>query len=399
MSSAPKELRNREEDTATFREFREYTRGTLDVDHQDVYPIAGLIQDEEVAEALMFMAESYSPSAAEIEAGMPRSFWDTSLAQKAIRKYGTKRATRAVEEGNQTLTAFLTGLPSYNADISGLHTINRLSDWLIHSEQTKLIYLAALMGRGKTDLALTLLQMVWYHYHRLQQAEQAKDVPEPKFAANFYADAGQDTTIQEIHSFDDLQEWADGHSSEDELWFIFDEASTELTAQSGSNAQDVAETMAPFVKKMRKSGVNMLVIGHDKQDVHPAIRSLADFIDKTGLKTASFYAGIQNRQPHGHLFDVEGIPQTAWTFDTDDVAEWSWGDLAGGADGFTPDELEDEVAWRAAILYQSEHTDISQRKLADAVSNEDLEITRNQIVNRLKKMEDGEAPPSRRAPA
>jgi len=202
--------------------------------------------------------------------------------------------------------------------------------------------------------------------------EDKIDIQQPEFAANFSIDPDQDDVhVKDIQSWPDLQEWAEEGESDDDgnatRWFIFDEASTELTAQSGANAQDVAETMAPFVKKMRKKSINMIVIGHDKGDVHPAIRSMADFVDKTGLKTASFYAGIKKREPTGHMMDVSGIPETSWGFDTDDMAEWSWGTEEQQEElheGYTE---EDFIEWRnehIARVYGL--TDISQPELAKA---------------------------------
>ena len=396
--------RDDEDGVQAFREAREYVRGNLDVDHSDAHPIAGLVEDDEVREMLMFMAETYDPSflaqriedmegvemtAEEVRDEMPRSFWETEFARETIRKHATDLATTAVREGNLSQTAFMAGLPSYRSDISGLHAIHQLREWLVHSEQCKLIYMAALMGRGKTDLAITFFEVIHDHYARLRDAAREEDgldeseIPEPEFAANFDVSApdGSDVEVREIRSERDMLDWADGGSSDEVRWFIFDEASTALTAQSGSNAQKVAERMAPFVKRMRKIGVNMIVIGHDKGDVHVAIRSLADFVDKTGLKTASFYSGITNREPSGHLFDVDGIPATSWTFDTDDMAEWTWiADEEGGEasldepQGMTDKEFKHELEERGARLWDA-FDDLTQDDVASRLSNEDDGIT------------------------
>lgn len=377
-----------EDATAAFRELREYARGELDVEHNDIHPTAGVVQDARKRHVLEFFASAYDPPQEWIDAGMPRDFWQTEFAQRAKSKYGTDAATEAVREGNLTQTAFMSGLPSYKSDVSGLHAIQQLADWLVHSEQCKLIYLAALMGRGKTDFSMTMFEVIHDHYSRVRRSlrergndDLLEEVPEPEFAANFHCEAApDDVEIAELHGEQELLDWAEGGSSEDERWFIFDEASTELTAQSGANAQKVAEKMAPFVKKMRKLGINMIVIGHDKGDVHVAIRSLADFVDKQGLKTASFYAGIQRREPVGHLFDLEGIPPTSWSFDTDDTADWEWIDEDEEDEeqpGLSERELKQEIARRGARLWKS--TDITQQKVADALSTDEISVSRTMI--------------------
>jgi hypothetical protein len=378
---APTEVKDQ---TATFREAREYARGRLDVDHHQVHPIAGLIEDDRVRRVLGWMSEIYDPSREEVERGLPRDFWETAIAQRAVRAHATEALSKAIKQGNVTQAAYFSGLPSYKSDVSGLHAINQLSDWLVHSEQCKLVYLAALMGRGKTDLSCTMMEVVADHYDRLDRSLGSEvDVPTPEFGANFSVDA-PDHEVLHIDNFDDLLEWGERGSSDDVRWFVFDEASTELTAQSGANAQDVAEIMAPFVKKMRKMGINMIVVGHDKGDIHVAIRSLADYVDKQGLKTASFYAGISKREPTGHLFDLSGIPPTSWEFDTDDTAEWSWGSAVEDGDvdeGMSDSEFKSEVAERAARVWLRTPDSVSQRDVADAISNDRVSVSPATISN------------------
>ncbi|WP_336331135.1 hypothetical protein [Haloarcula sp. CGMCC 1.2071] len=370
------------DESATFREAREYARGALDVEHQDAHRIAGLVEDDEVREVLMWMSENFEPFEDE-DGEVIRSFWETEFAGRATRKYATNTLDSAIREGNLTQTAYMSGLPSYKSDVSGLHAINQLADWLVHSEQCKLIYLAALMGRGKTDLALTMMEVVADHFDRVDRSTEV-EVPTPEFAANFEVRASGDHEVREIHTFEDLKEWAERGNSDMVRWFIFDEASTELTAQSGANAQKVAERMSPFVKKMRKMGVNLLVIGHDKGDVHPAIRSIADFVSKPGLKRASFYAGISKREPVGHLFDLDGIPPTSWEFDTDDTADWSWGDETEESsedvvEGMTEEEFATAIKERAGRLYALTPDSVRLEDVAEAVSTDEFSISSSTV--------------------
>jgi predicted XRE-type DNA-binding protein len=369
----PEEIRD--DLTGPMRELREYARGNLDVDHRDISHISGLVDSEEILELLLFAEAEYDP-----EPGMPPSFWKTQFAQEILKRHASRRATRAINNGNRSVAAYLSGTPSYDSDVSGLQAINTLSRWLIESEQCKLIYAAALMGRGKTDFALLLLEIIQDHYRRIRSTVGSDhEIPRPEFATNFRArpPEGSETTVREIHRFSELLERGERGSSDDVRWFVFDEASSELTAQSGANAQEVAEVFAPFVKKMRKMGINMIVIGHDRRDVHPAIRSVASFVDKTGTKTAEIYEGIKQREPYGHKLSISGIPPTSWRFDTDDVASWEWDarleDLEGAEDGSELEDRDDLIArdewlsWRdqriASIYYG---TDLSQRDVAEA---------------------------------
>jgi len=368
---------------ATFREARRYARGGLDVDHSDLYEWAGLVDDPLLREVLAFMAEVYDPDAFGQDE-MPAHFRDTEFFRRAVSQSATEAATEAIKERNPSRTAYISGLPSYESDVSGLHAVDQLADWLVNSEAAKLVYLAGHMGAGKTDFALTCFQVVHRHFRRLEQNAE-EETPTPRFAANVRVSTPSDAPeVKTIRNYDDLEEWAKtvGGSSDAQLWYILDESSTHLTAQSGSNAQDVAEVMAPFIKRMRKLGVNILVIGHDKKDIHVAIRSLADFVNKRGKKSATFYSSVRDREGVGELFTLAGIPSTSWEFDTDDMASWSWGsaleDGGDGEDGLgevdVEGELREERNERIARLYAQ--TDLSYRDLATA-----FEISNSTVSN------------------
>jgi hypothetical protein len=205
-------------------------------------------------------------------------------------------------------------------------------------------------------------------------------VPVPKFAANFSVTAPGDTECKLINSYDGLVDWLHGGDSDQEKWYIFDEASTELTAQSSTNAQMVVEKMKELVAKGRKFGLSGLcVIGHDSKDVSPVFRMLATYIEKTDTKEASFYASVSDREGQGHLFDLSGIPETDWSYDTDDEATWDWSDgdqsTGGGGGGYTDDELRELRDERMARLYDQVE-ELTHADLASAFDVSRSTVTR-----------------------
>lgn len=381
------------------RELREYARGRLNVDHQDVSPVAGLVEDDALRDALMFLADVYDPSAHE---DLPPTFWETQLARSAIRQEGTETAAKAVRDGDPNRAAYLTGVPSYRSDVSGMHAIRSLGEWLVHSEKCKLIYVAALMGRGKTDMALLMLESVVAQYERARKVIEEDDsidpsevdLPVPEVAANFHFEprgVSREIETTSLNSYPELVEWVESGEVEEVRWFIFDEASTSLTAQSGANSQRVAESVAPLVKKMRKNGVNMIVIGHDAGDIHPAIRELCDFVTKPTLKSADFYAGVSNREPQGHIFSVDGLPQTSWDFNTDDMAEWSWSEEEEEDDLLVPVEEVEETVRDELKIYRDgrirdlyERTDMSQAEVGELFGG----LSQGAVSNILKSADD-----------
>jgi len=359
---------------------RELARGALDVEDREIDRVAGLVDDPTVRDILVFARQAYNRRSGFEDP----DFTETQFYRDRVERYATHSADRAVRRGNLSLSQYLVGAPEHKPDVSGLHTIRKLEIWLTESERAKLVYLAALMGRGKTDFSLTMLQIINHYYRRIRESTAvSEDVPVPRFAANFGVETPPGSpTVKTIKNFDDLLVWSSDTGSDDVLWFVFDEASSELTAQSGANAQDVAEVFAPFVKKMRKRGVNLIVIGHDKGDVHPAIRTLADYVGKSGTKSASFYAGVKRREPTGHLFDIVGIPPTDWTFDTDDIASWSWGsaldEVGDGQNPLSEEELKRLLAVRAYRFWDSIES-LTQPDAADLVSDDVVSISPRMI--------------------
>lgn len=370
-------------------ELRRYAQGDLDVPHDDLSRAAALIADSDVLDMMLFAQRGYNRHKGRDDP----DFWETEWAQRRIERYASKLATKAVSQGNESQLSYLIGDPSYSNDVSGLHTTRRIEDWLCNSEQCKLVYIAGLMGRGKTDWLLSMFEIIHWHYQRLREeigefGGSPDDVPNPEFASNFGMEPEPDgLECQEINNYDDLVEWAEPGNSDMERWFAFDEASTELTAQSGAVAQQVAETFAPFVKKMRKLGVNMIVVGHDRGDVHVAIRSMADFVAKPGLKKATVYEGIRDRKPYGELFSLDNIPETTWGYDTDDMAVWDWGSAVEAieeSDGLNLDResLKRLLANTAADLVEEQG--MTQQQAVETVSRENTGISRYMVQQAIK---------------
>lgn len=347
--------------TGAQREFREYALGNVNVEHLDVHPIAGLGIPKDKARHLMFLAEHWEPpqwpedhEKTGVVDGFDKNFWNTPYARRAIRVHTTETANRAASEGNASQLATIIGDQNHESDISGIHSINQLSDWLVNSENLKMVFLSSSMGSGKTSFSLLLFEIYYNHFHRLEKAMD-ESVVMPEFAANFDISPPQGVDFKQINEYPVFKDWVqDGKSETDNKAFLFDEGSTALTAQSGENQQKVVEKMNELVKKSRKGGVKLIIwVGHDGKDIAPLIRSLCDYVEKPDLKKAEFYQGVRNREGVGHLFSIDGIPESSnWNYDTNDTADWVWGDEAG-TDGYDEDDLREIRNKRIVRTYKT----------------------------------------------
>lgn len=351
------------------RELREIVLGNMESE-TEISEIAGLVDNDRIREFLVFAQQVYDPTR---HPDLPSSFWETKMAKRAVEQYSTETASKAISEGDNATAAYLAAIPNYSRDMSGVDAEDELEDWLCHDDPCKVVYLAALMGRGKTSFAVRCMQAVHRHYSRARKiAEETDgldpdDVPNPEFATNFRVDVPAEVDWQLIDNYDDLVEWTEEGSSGDVRWYWFDEASSELTAQDGANAQRVVRLMGSLVKKMRKNGVNMGVVGHDGGDVHVLFRSMADFVHKPELKRVVVYEGITEREPVNPQFSLRGVPDATWGFDTEDMAEWSWEsdeDEIEVPAGYIPEDDMRDLKYRLlARFYYT--TDLSYQKVAD----------------------------------
>jgi predicted XRE-type DNA-binding protein len=340
----------------SIRELRQYARDDLaEVDHSDAHPWAGVVEDARIREHLTFFAESID--------GDPL---EHTYVRRVLRRYGTEAVARAVEQGDETSAEYLVGLPSYERDVSGIHAIRQLGDWLLDSEETKIIYQAGNMGRGKTDLSLLLAEIV---LDREEDAEIASNI--------------RSSDLRYIGDYPTLRKWVESGDVGAGRWFIFDEASSELSGYSGDREQ-VEKHVSSLMKKARKNGIGgLIVIGHTGKDVHPDIRRLSDYLQKRGKTSARIYSSLRMKNDEavgvGHIMDLDRIPPTSLDYDTADSASWDWGDALDEEpdESMSEDELRDRLALRGARLWST--SDLNQDEVAEALSVGEIEITRTRI--------------------
>lgn len=284
---------------------RELARGRLGEEDIDVSRMAGIIRDDDVAEVVSAREEMYDPAvAAQWVDDPPSTYWATAEGRRILRRHGTRTATAALETGNPDLIDYLTGIPNFAADISGLESIQQLREWITRTAGITLV--SGHMGSGKTDMAL-LLGQIW-------RRETGGDI-----ASNIASAQGVDT----VTSMSDLEAAleADG-----ETMMIWDEASSHASGYS-SDQHQVESQLRRMLRMIRKRGGNLIMIGHAEggRDIHPDVRRLSEAIYKTAKKTATVYEGIDERGEYeNEKMSLSGIPPTDIAFDTREESSWEW---------------------------------------------------------------------------
>ena len=291
---------------------RELARGRLGEDDIDVSRMAGIIIDDDVAEVVAAREELYDPArAADWVDDPPATYWSTTEGRRVIRRHGTRTATRALERGNPDLIDYLTGVPNFDSDVSGLEAIQDLRDWITRTAGITLM--SGHMGSGKTDMALLLAQ-IW-------RRETGGSL-----AANI-------ASAQDVETITTMSDLRDRLEDDGELMMIWDEASSHASGYS-SDQYEVESQLRRMLRMIRKRGGNLIMIGHAEggRDIHPDVRRLSQAVYKDSKKSATLYEGIDERGEYeNEITSLTGIPPTDISFDTREESSWDW-DLEDGED-------------------------------------------------------------------
>jgi hypothetical protein len=352
-------------------ETREYARGDLsEVEHRDVERTAGLVQNTGTRHLLGFAARAWSRQTGPNDP----DFWETEWATDRLRRAATDMATEAVRDGSLSEMEYLTGMPEYESDVSGLHALQSLERWLLDSEKCKITYLADGMGRGKTEFCHLLADVLEF------RSERRPDMKAAELACNIPS-----SDMHSITEWPAFREWVEAGSVTDNRWYFLDEGSQAMTGYA-DDRQAVERLMSRLVKLSRKYGCNMIIIGHTGMDLHADLRRLADYVEKPSLKTARFYASVKRGEGQGHIMDVHGLPQARdHGFDTADEAPWSWGDALEGeqeSSGLESQEVKRMIAVRAANIH--ERSDMTAQEVIETVSGPEIGISKNMLYDAKK---------------
>lgn len=354
---------------------REHSRGKIDAAQPEEYSHSGLVTDVELRGLLSALHRWYSPqAAAEMVADegerarpedMPEQVEDTRLYQQILRTETTETASRAVETGDEITLSYLTGQPDMRTDISGLSAINALENQMMSSAPIQ--YVFGPPGSGKTNYAL-LMAEIWRKQH-----------DSGEIASNIRTWKEKDRWIP---NYPALEEWLDEQIEEIEgggikqrddakrRLFVFDEASSHASG-TGKQGYEVKTKLAPMLFKIRKANAGLIIIGHDGKDVAPSVRTLAICVERKReeVKRATLWEDVRDRQGHGKILSLDGIPETSMTYDDTEATSWTWGS------GDVEDDNQDEIRQLAADMTQRE-----VRKLAAVLNTDDrVELSQEDI--------------------
>lgn len=338
----------------TAAEYREHQEGQ---GHREpaAHDHAGVVRDPAVSRFLAVLGNHYDPDAASVETReMPANAQDLEIVRRMRRVEGTETARAALENGDWPTLKHLTGDNARQADVSGMKAIEKL-DEVVTGPAPVLVVLGE-MGAGKTDFA-GLCGQRW-----------TRENPKGVVGTNIRSLREKDAYLS---TYPDLIEWVeqDGPPLENDQQpklFIGDEFSSSAGG-GGRDGYETRQKMGPLVYKIRKYNGALIYIAHGEKSIHPLLWRVGKIVKKTDLKRAVVANRVQGDQLAGVEMEIEGIPQTDWTFRTGEPSSWAWERHGSSEEG---EEIEPDEAARQTAIYTAircKQVGMSDRDTADFV--------------------------------
>lgn len=363
---------------------REHSKGKIDARPPEENQHAGLVADEEIRTLLDSIADYYDPELVarianrkgeEIEPGdNPADSTDTRLYDQLVSRASTETLTKAVHGGNESTVSYVTGSPETTSDVSGLRAISTLENEIF--DAAPIAYIYGKPGSGKTNMALLLAEL-WKSRN-----------PDGELGSNIRTWKESDEWLP---TYPALNEWLGEQTKDLEgggitkredsnpRLFVFDEASSHASGR-GKDGHEAGQKLGPLVYKIRKSNAGLIIIGHDGKDVHPAVRTLAVVIERyrREYKRATLWEDVENREGKGKIVEIDGVPETDYTYDDGEATYWSWDRETPGDDGRDIEgEIEERAEEKAEEIIETQAREMAvQMKQDDAVDLTTTEIGR-----------------------
>jgi hypothetical protein len=266
------------------------------------------IEDRKVLRGLLIMKNAYDREDMANSMGVdtreaPRRLEETELFGEIFRVSAGMSIDRALRQSDIDRQSAMVGLDQS----SGAGGTSLLLDFVERIESGYIGYLFGEMGNGKTDFAVNVAEL----FSRIRSGDA-------EIGSNIQSFERAET----IERYERLESWVQDESTEQ--LFIWDEASSSASGYS-SDAHEVTDLFRRLLQSFRKHNSNLLMIGHTGKDIHPHIRRQCnDVIHKESKKRAAVYDRVDDGEPSGHRFTLEGIEATDWKYDTKEMSRWFW---------------------------------------------------------------------------
>ncbi|MFC4542016.1 hypothetical protein ACFO5R_08765 [Halosolutus amylolyticus] len=328
-------------DVYTPAQFREHQDG-YGVRDADAHEHTGIVRDEMVSRFLSIQAEYYDVRELSKPGRMPGTADGLDETREIRAIAATETGRTALDAGDMPTLKHLTGDQNERADISGMKAIQQVDQ--IIQDPAPVIVIIGDMGTGKTDLACLLAQRA---KHLLGIEKVASNIPTLK-ETDQWTDADGQTRDGFIPNYRSMEEWVQQNGDplnydQEAKLFIGDEFSS-VGDGGGKSGYLMRKKMGPLVFKIRKYDGMLIYVAHDESSIHPLLWRVGYIFQKSSLKQARVADRIKSGEVRDVRFEIDGIPQTDWRYDTKDPAVWSW---TGAEDDENPEP--GDVAYDVAI--------------------------------------------------
>lgn len=252
---------------------------------------------------------------------------NTARWHNVVRKEKSRELRKAVRNGNHELVAYALGRGTQEENVKmDFGDYEKHRSLLQEPGLVELLY--AGMGGGKTMTAVRQAE-VWMMLY-----------PSGKVITNIQSWSEEHPRVEYAGSLPELVQAAT-ETSDQRVFAVLDEFGIKASAYGGASQDAMEAVMKNLVRLMRKEPYRMQLVGISQRptDIHPTLRN--DEIATYGFKEGNsksekqkhlvIYDGTEDKNcttpdDDQKIVDIRGIGMPETPPDTNDQAEWDWGD-------------------------------------------------------------------------
>jgi hypothetical protein len=377
-----------------FGELAEYINDRHANPNDNTYRHVGEIGDTRLRKAVTKQKASFDRlvEKGELPADAPGVYHDLQHIRQIRQIEGTETASRAVANMDASTLRSMVGAPEKSTDLSGQEPIRKILS-IIDDRPSPMFYLAGEPGVGKTRLALWMLEL-W------------KDnvAPNGIIASNAKTleptDAHDEDGHAHVAGFHELDDWLRQEPMSTVMAgeavpkaVFIDEASSALSG-GGESGYNVRTMLGPLIFKIRRFISNdgiVIWIGHDKGDVHPLFRAIAQYVEKESTKNFTVYESVSNRSGIDEIESFENVPIGNYGINEHDKPDFNLNPNGDENIDEDADAGPDDAEVKAIIRQSSIYTLVKCKQNGESARSiaKKIPYSRTWINNRWDEYEDG----------
>ncbi|KTG09532.1 hypothetical protein AUR64_17345 [Haloprofundus marisrubri] len=277
---------------------------------------SGLVDDETIDDLISF-ERAYEPGSREHwKTGEPAVFPEnTEEWRDIVRPVVSKEIGKALRQGNMRLLEYAAGADSDDRDVPFQEALTLEEQ--VHGDDFKIFVFTGGQGGGKSYFAYVLAK------YKVRLCE--RDGIPVRAVTNSLSAVEMNEELEFVGSPKQLLDYR--LENPGQIVFVLDEASSFFDSKGAGHAADLAK-FVPFLRRLRKMRILVIVVSHRAMDIGTDIRKLESvvFIHKPDQDKAVFYEDEKDGKLKDKIMEISGYTtDERFDYKSEDLfISWKW---------------------------------------------------------------------------